>query len=188
MQNLTCHMRVAIHAYVIGLTSSKTIDFFLTDATTSMSMALRGASDRDFEQSAQWLANAIKWYLSPKTAVRFIRRVVEIIQAQSDYQESRDMCEGFCAHPNCHMVCARAIATADVFNTRWRTCAIDVTKGSSKQGLGHRAWSAYKNKVRSRVLRISTCLVRVCVCVCVCVFLVGFLPIMFHCVTSCIAN
>ena len=73
-----------------------------------MSMALRGASDRDFEESAQWLANAIKWYLSPKTAVRFIRRVVEIIQAQPDYQESRDMCEGFCAHPNCHMVCARA--------------------------------------------------------------------------------
>ena len=52
-----------------------------------MSMAFRGASDRDFEQSAQWLANAIKWYLSPKTAVGFIRRVVEIIQAQPDYQK-----------------------------------------------------------------------------------------------------
>ena len=54
------------------------------------------------------------------------------------------------------------IATADVFDTRWRTCAIDVTKGSSKQGLEPRAWSAYKNTARSRVLRISTCLVRVC--------------------------
>ena len=54
------------------------------------------------------MADIIKGYLFPKTAMRFLRRVVEIIQAQPGYQHSPEMCQGFCAHPNCHKVCARA--------------------------------------------------------------------------------
>ena len=75
---------------------------------TAMSAALQGASDRDFEDNAIWLANTIKWYLSPKSAVRFLRRVVEIIESQPDYEESQDMCGGFCAYSTCNLVCARA--------------------------------------------------------------------------------
>ena len=73
-----------------------------------MSAAFQGASNRDFEDSATWLANTIKWYLSPKSAVRFLRRVVEIIENQPDYEESQDMCGGFCAYSTCDLVCARA--------------------------------------------------------------------------------
>ena len=73
-----------------------------------MPAALQGASDRDFEDHAIWLANTIKWYLSPKSAVRFLRRVVEIIESQPDYVESQDMCRGFCAYSTCNLVCARA--------------------------------------------------------------------------------
>ena len=75
---------------------------------SAMSAALQGASDRDFEDNARWLANTIKWYLSPKSAVRFLIRVVEIIEGQPDYEESQDMCGGFCAYPTCNLVCARA--------------------------------------------------------------------------------
>ena len=41
------------------------------------------------------------------------------------------------------------IATADVFSIRWRTRETDIAKGSSKPGPEPRAWSAYKNEVRS---------------------------------------
>ena len=81
---------------------------FCSLGAVSMSAALRGASDEDFERSAQWLADMIRGYLFPKTSVRFLRRVVEIIQARPGHHESQAMCEGFCAHPNCHKVCARA--------------------------------------------------------------------------------
>ena len=73
---------------------------------SAMSAALQGASDRDFEDHAMWLADTIKWYLSPRSAVRFLRRVVEIIESQPDYAETQDMCGGFCAYSTCNLVCA----------------------------------------------------------------------------------
>ena len=76
--------------------------------TPAMSAAFQGASDRDFEEHAKWLGDTIKWYLSPKSAVRFLRRVVEIIESQPEYAQTQDMCTGFCAYSTCSLVCARA--------------------------------------------------------------------------------
>ena len=102
---ITC----CITCVFVELISSSPL-FFLhcKDTADSMSAALQGATDEDFERSAHWLVDIIKGYLLPRTAVRFLRRVVEIIQTQPGYHDGPNMCQGFCAQPNCHKVCARA--------------------------------------------------------------------------------
>ena len=74
---------------------------------SAMSAAFRGTTDRDFEEHANWLADTSKWYLTPRSAVRFLRRVVEILESQPDYAETQDTCTGFCAYSTCNLVCAR---------------------------------------------------------------------------------
>ena len=48
-----------------------------------MSAAFRG--DEDFEQKAMWLATTLLRQLTPRSTVRFLRRVTEIVQSDPEY-------------------------------------------------------------------------------------------------------
>ena len=71
-----------------------------------MSAAFRG--DEDFEQKAMWLATTLLRQLTPRSAVRFLRRVIEIGQSDPEYQDRSDTCLEECGYANCDRVCARA--------------------------------------------------------------------------------
>ena len=146
---------VAPHACVAELNSSVTTVFPSHKPADSMSAALRGASDEDFERSAHWLADIIKGYLFPKTAVRFLRRVVEIIQAQPGYQHSPEMCQVSALTliaTRCARVLQIPIGIADASITRWKTCVTGSAIGSPAQTAAYE-WQA-STKMASKAARV----------------------------------
>ena len=104
------HLRQNTMLHATVLTSRSPRDS-LCAAFLAMSAAFQGSTERDFENFAQWLAAAIKSVLIPRSAVRYLRHVVEILESDPDYWSKSRGCGGLCAYPNCSLVCTRASDT-----------------------------------------------------------------------------